>query len=47
MIVASGLTKSEALARAAKERNKSTRALAVHKGDGKYSVWTGPIKGKK
>jgi predicted metal-dependent phosphotriesterase family hydrolase len=35
------MTKSEALAAAAKARNKTTNALAVHK-----PVWTGPRKKK-
>jgi hypothetical protein len=40
------MTKSEALAAAAKARNKTTNALAVHKPDGTYKVWTGPRKKK-
>jgi hypothetical protein len=40
------MTKAEALAGAAKARNKTTRALAVRKADGTYKVWSGPIKKK-
>jgi hypothetical protein len=40
------MTKAEALKKAAEIRNKTTRALAVHKADGTYKVWSGPIKKK-
>jgi hypothetical protein len=40
------MTKSEAKAKADKLRSKTVNALVVYKGDGNFSVWSGPYKKK-